>query len=628
MKTAEIKTKKQCALVRGFRNLTEAPLKWYDWVILLALMAFCFLCYQMRDLYHTAGCSYGYLNGHIFDFYDYVNEVGIGEDGTVGLGAAYLPTIYVIFAIWNIPMKLLGLVDTPTALIGYIPVMWAKVLPCLVYFIGGYVVFLIAKELGMGDRKAKFTMYAYLSMPIALFSQFVLGQYESFVVLTVLLGVYTWLRKKDFWFVFWFALGMTFKYTVIIFFIPLLFLREKNIWKIILMLIGVVSLAAIEILIYKHSPAFNTYAFGVGNSDAESPMNSLFAAGIFTGNVFGTVRYYVYIVVIAFILVAAFAYFKTAKDEGEEKRYAMYLLCLSFASLFCFTKWHAHYLMLAVPFWVLTAMMSKHTKIWMVLDLLFMVLFSMYNVEFFAFFHDEALVQNGLLRVLLPNGLMGNGFTMKEMLGFLDPSLVLTLLTALIAVYGIFKHPKFMREDLAECPDDTMGWLRARTILGMLSFIVPSLLALWFTLNPPKNSYMEDVWDGSRVVFTEETETVAQPFTATGDSVSKLKFRFLTENANEDAVLTVKISEDPTGKGALYEKELDAVSYYSGERVILKPGISVEEGKTYYVVFSADNGEGKGEALSLMTGFLNQDLAPVELNGKKENYHLALDVMN
>ena len=114
--------------------LTEGPIRWWDYLILAALMLFCFLSYEMRDLLHTAGCSYGFLDGHILDFYDYLAAQGIAEDGTVGLHASYLPTVYVIFALWNLPMKIFGIVPRATAQLSMTAVMWAKILPCLAYF--------------------------------------------------------------------------------------------------------------------------------------------------------------------------------------------------------------------------------------------------------------------------------------------------------------------------------------------------------------------------------------------------------------------------------------------------------------------------------------------------------------
>ena len=621
-KTVKVNEPKQCFL----KKLSIPDLKWYDWVILFALMGFLFLAYQMHDLAHTSGCSYGYLNGHIFDFYDYLAANGIAEDGEPGLWASYLPTVYIIFAVWNLPMKLLGIVNEPTSLLGFVPLMWAKILPCLAYLAGGFVVYQIAMEVGMGERKSKFTAFAYLSMPIGLFAQFGLGQYESFIVLFTLLGVWKWLQKRDLWFVVFFAIAFTFKYTVLIYFFPLLFLREKNIWKILLKTAGFISLFAVEYLIYRGSPAFSAHVFGIGSEAASNnTVNTLWSVSYFTGNELLHVRYNVYVVVIVFALVAAFAYFKKTKDEGETQRYAMWLLCMAFAGLFCFTKWYAHYLMLAVPFWVITAMMSRHTKIWFVLDLLFMLFYAMYNVQFFCFYHDEWLMTRGIFQYLMPDRIPGNSFNMSEMLGILDASLTLTMCTAFILVYAVFKHPRFMREDMSEFPEKSVGWMRARTVLGLLIFIIPSMIALFTTLKPKANSYMEDYWGGDKVTLMDQR--VSQEFTAAGETVGKLKFRLISNLNNEDVTVHVAIADNEEGKNPLYEKEIISKDYFDGERIILKPGIQVTPGKSYYVVFTSDCQKDEGAAV-LMTCDRDNGHAGLLVDGKAENVHLVMDVLN
>ena len=84
--------------------IAEKPLLIWDYVAFAAIAVFCFLVFQQSDLLHTAGCSYGYLNGHFRDFYDYC--------GTFDIHPAYMPSFYLIFAIWNIPMRLFGIVTS------------------------------------------------------------------------------------------------------------------------------------------------------------------------------------------------------------------------------------------------------------------------------------------------------------------------------------------------------------------------------------------------------------------------------------------------------------------------------------------------------------------------------------
>lgn len=76
----------------------------FDWLIFLAIGMLCICICLHGDIMHTIGASFTYLNGHILDFYDYNQTVP-----TIG-GLAYLPSTYILFAIWNIPIRLLGIV--------------------------------------------------------------------------------------------------------------------------------------------------------------------------------------------------------------------------------------------------------------------------------------------------------------------------------------------------------------------------------------------------------------------------------------------------------------------------------------------------------------------------------------
>ena len=71
-------------------NIAEKPLHLWDYLIFLVIALFCFFVFQQTDLVHTTGCSYGYLNGHILDFYDYCAEFDIHP--------SYLPSTYILFA--------------------------------------------------------------------------------------------------------------------------------------------------------------------------------------------------------------------------------------------------------------------------------------------------------------------------------------------------------------------------------------------------------------------------------------------------------------------------------------------------------------------------------------------------
>lgn len=89
-------------------------------VIALATTGFTFV----YDLWHTSACSFAYLNGHFADFYDW--KINVSNIGTI----VYYSTIYLLFAIWNIPLRLFGItnIEQNSAFI----LLWVKVF-CLLF---------------------------------------------------------------------------------------------------------------------------------------------------------------------------------------------------------------------------------------------------------------------------------------------------------------------------------------------------------------------------------------------------------------------------------------------------------------------------------------------------------------
>ena len=396
-----------------FLFLKDGAVRWYDWCILLILILLCFFIYAMSDLFHTAACSYGYLDGHILDFYDYLAENGVYSDGSIGIYASYMPTVYILFALWNIPMKLFGVVPQATMQLGILPLMWAKLLPCLAFLASAGVVYLIGRDLGMGKRKLLILVYAYLSCPVLFYGQFVIGQYESFFTALVLLGFWCWLRKKDKGFLLCFGLALTFKYTALFVFIPLLLLREKKIPKIILYCGLVFVPYAAEYLLYMHSEVFRSYVFGIGSS-GDRPTGYIENAALFTGFTFGgNLRFVIYILVVVFALICAYAYFTDVK-EAEEGRFGLHLCCLSLAAFFCLSKWHSHWLMPLFAFTTVSTLMSRRKKAMIALDLLFGVLFIMFCTCQFEGAHDEAMINNGVLKFFLPDRRISYAYSLTD----------------------------------------------------------------------------------------------------------------------------------------------------------------------------------------------------------------------
>lgn len=598
-------------------SVAEAPLSIWDYIVFLALAAFCFLAFQQGDLLHTAGSSYGYLNGHILDFYDY--------DAFCGIHPSYMPSIYILFAIWNIPMKLLGVVPIPTDELGILPVMWAKVLPCALYLLSGFVIYRICMEIGMGSKKSKICTYASLTMPVAVYSQFIFGQYDIFMLFCMLLGMLYYLKEKNGWFVFWFALSVTFKYSSLLLFFPLLLLTQKDPWKIIRDCVCVLIPYAIEFVLYYPSETFRSYAFGIGSA-GDNPTGYIFNAGIFTGFTIGVNDYLVYLPILVFGVICGLAYFTKVHEKRDIASWSFYLSCLSFFVLFGLCKWHPQWLLMAVPFWVISAFMNRETRIFMVIDIIFMLLYTMFNVQMIPGNVDQAMLDNGIFKYFY-EGKLGTELTMADLMGFLDPAMLLSMLSMIMLVYALFKHPKYVRSNMQQGADECIGWIRARMVLGIAIFVVPAMICLSARFLPPFETYKVLNYSAFETAFSEGAE-LSQVFRADGSELSKAQFTVIVNAQQNKETVEITLREAES-KRVLFQTTRDSDNWIDHEVITVDfDHMKVTAGAYYEMAFRIIE-PAAGNRLNLVSNV--EQLDPDEnvslyINGEKTDSDLVMTI--
>lgn len=435
-------------------QIAEKPLTIVDYVIFCILGGLCFITFQQHDLLETAGSSFAYLNGHILDFYDY-NAAG-------GVVDSYMASTYIIFAIWNIPLRLLGLGTVPTMEFGFKAIMWFKLCPTLFYMACGYLTYKIAMEMGMESKKSKLCAYAFLTAPVGFFSQFIFGQYDSFTLFFILLGIYYWLKNKDYKFVLFFGIGITFKYFALLIFLPLLLLKEKDIKKIIKQLVLVAIPYVAETLLYSGQSTYH-------NVTEFDKTQYVFAVGFDTG------FFKISLVVLVFGFVCAWAYFTKTDTKDDLIRWMLYLCCIVIFAIFGLSMFHPQWLLLGVPFWVLSASIHKDAKIFFILDIYLKLFMCIFTVNQWTNWVDQYLFTYGYFGRFVV-GRLGAYLNMSNLYKITDKNLVMSLFSAITLVMAVFKHPKYLVKDMKESIDHTIWWLRARFVLGVSIFVVPAVI--------------------------------------------------------------------------------------------------------------------------------------------------------
>lgn len=589
----------------GILSADREPLCLFDYIVFAVIAIACYVTFQQGDIMHTAGSSYGYLQGHILDYYDWVaHEYNIWD--------SYMPSTYIMFAIWNIPVKLFGIVTEPERFAAFPVIMWYKLLPVSMYVASGYIIYRIAAVIGMGDRKSRLCAYAFLTAPIGFFSQFMFGQYDIFTIFFMLLGLYHYYKKNDRLFILFFAISIPFKLWSILFFVPLMLLREKNVWKVVRNLLLVAIPYAIEFAIYYGNEVFRECVLGFGAT------SYVYSAGLNTGA--ASVSY----VVLLWCFLCAWAYFKKPEDNVREIQWSLYFCCMVVVALFGLSQWHPQWLLLAMPFFVLSAFIHRDTRIFMVLDILMMLFFSIYTVNLWPNHVDQELFSWGIFGDYIYK-YIGTKLMMKDLYVISDMGLVFTLFTALLTVSALFKHPKFCASDFKLNVDNCVGWIRARFLVGVGIFVIPAIICFVVAALPPYVTYNTGL--SYAVTAPLINSQASEVFVPSMGVLEKLEFRTATYQRENDVEIEVNIVKQD-GNIIIYSTVLDAAEFEDNGWVKVElDGLAVTVGEEYRVDISCYG----GDADNCISLYRTEDYGKEEngyavIKGEKADYHLCIRI--
>ena len=552
----------------------DNSLKMLDWVIFAVLAGFCFFTMQHTDIAHTGGSSFSLLNGHLLDFYDYTAEYMVGNN--------YMISTYILFAIWNIPIRLLGLIDVPTMVIPYGVLMWYKALPTLFYILSAYLIYRIGVQVGLGQNKSKVAAYTFLTMPIAFYSQLVFGQYDIFTVFFVLLGLSFYFKAEDkslHYFSLLLGIACTFKYFAFLIFVPLLVLREKKITNLLKHMLFFSIPLLIVIVPYLPSEAFQDGVFGF------EATSFVLVAGIDVG--FGRTS----LMPVAWIATCLFAFLHEEITIPKELfQWAIYFGNMVSFFLFSFTLWHPQWLMFAVPFWVFGLIISKRIDVSCLLDIAMMIFFSVYiSAEAWHGSVTEGLWNYGAFSSLI-EGRTELALKLRDVYG-IDISLAWTCFVGILLANTIIKHPKYCMEDLSASIKESFNWIRARFIVGLSVFLIPMLICLFSAINSPKLIYEPSPEAITVTAPIQDGQIIEQIFVSNANVISSVDVMLGTYERTNNFTLKAAVVDAETEE-VLATKDINTAELIdnSYEHITFEP-IPVKEGKQYRIRFYSEGAD-------------------------------------
>ncbi len=543
-----------------------------DYILGGILLLFCFFAFFHPDIFVTGWNSLNYLFGNPLEFYE--NCKKIQGRGLFAL-ANYPPAIFLVFALWLSPFKLLGIIKSPLFFSHYL-VYWLKFLTSLVYLATGLVFYQITQHYKNDYEWNKLATWIWFTSPLAIFSQFIFSQYDIFYTFLTLLGFLFFLKKKSYSASLIFGLAVTFKYFPFFVFVPLLLFLEKRIIK--LLICGLIFLLPMLLIqpFYLHSPA---YIEGVLHFNA---LGRVFISALEIG------PQKVYYIFSIFILLTGICYYLDITKNY--KKIAVYLFLFSSIYPFLFILWHPQWLLFITPALALTTMLSPKNKIakFLFFDLCGMLFFIAFVVLSFPDNVDLTMFQAKLLHIPIFIPLYENIGNLFKILGGLSVNIFLSLFWGYLVLNLILKYKYLLYDFTIESSFISYAKVRQRFYIGILIFIIPAAITfIKSTFN--SNKYILN--PSREKTFGELTKNrvFEQRFNAIGTNLKQVDLFLAAFARRNHAIIQLELLTNDHKQLYITKRLAILIQDNNWERFKF-PAIKLKKGNTYFLRLTSPNG--------------------------------------
>ena len=300
----------------------------------MAVIALLFLFFFHGDITYIAHMSLSYLFRNPLDFYEAASEyIFMGNKPA----ANYFPTIFILLALAFLPLKLIGVIQSPEIFNIYL-VYYVKLILLGIFYLAGKEIKNIIFALGGNGVQANSSKWIFLMSPFAIFSVLIFSQVDIVYVYLILIGIKHVIYKKYSLFSLLLGIAFTIKFFSLIPFILILLYVRKKPFEIIKQ-IGIFMIPIIFFtLAYWNSINFQKGVLGWGVKDY------LFMFTVTVNPLFGG---WVLSIFIVLIVIASLSIY-TLKDEIYPE-ILLFIFMFSSFLVFLTSLWHPQWIVLISP---------------------------------------------------------------------------------------------------------------------------------------------------------------------------------------------------------------------------------------------------------------------------------------
>lgn len=220
------------------------------WIALLIIPVICYSLYLYTDIIETTSNSLKiwYLlfgKGELREFYTY--QYPLIENAPQ---AGYDFFIYIVFAIWNIPLFIYEKITSVSYINCYVTVWYAKTIIIFFLVLSARQIHKLAFEISEDNTKSLWSVFSFI-FSVSVFQTIgVIGGYDIISVFFTLCGIRAYLKNRNKQFIFYFSCAIACKLFAVWIFVPLLLLKNKKIARILLSVFASIQMILIPKLLF------------------------------------------------------------------------------------------------------------------------------------------------------------------------------------------------------------------------------------------------------------------------------------------------------------------------------------------------------------------------------------------
>ena len=590
-----------------------------EWLILLLILVTAFMCVYYYDVSCTVDNSILLLKsiykGEFFHYYDFT----IGKTRTVWAPNCEI-LMYIIFAIWNIPLALVYKFTHIDYIHSMPAVLWTKLLLLICLLIVVYIVYKICLFMGMSIERSRIATFLLLSSINVMIPTLMISQCDIVNLVFIMLGIYMYLQKKTVKFIICFAVAIPLKMFALFIFVPLILIDEKKIIKALLKIVASLSVLIICKAISWQSEAYHYLVGSFSNVMTKQlqEANIQLGSGGFSMFIGGIVA------------VCIWAYLKEV-DKEERNKYIVYIPFLIFGMMFAFFAFFPYWIVLLVPFTIVCIMCNpRYLKLNVLLETLLGITAFLSCALRYYWIYSETTLDSLLISKVTDFNEMNRKynsvyavlqhFGIDKYQNAIATVFVVSIITLLILNYPRERDKQCFNQESLE---HSVLWVRISSLI--------IVIALWVGIGLiPEGNTLVNTMDSSESVKAEESvlpegNSVVQKFDVKKDTkISEIELQFYNEANSHINVSEVVVDIiDLDTKEKILSKRM-GTSVIDEKICTVKVNKKLNKG-SYELKISGRNDN--GEMISpLLTKKLIYQKYPVLINGKEEEQNLYFKI--